>query len=242
MRHVGATRINAGLSRDFVSSLNQKAPLLLSRTSGALTAQQTLVARTTARAKAWVLWEPPPARQCEWRLRATCAVAVCATLTAVLFAWLRRGGGGGGGGAADDRGDALVSVALDTAGDGGDATEATTVMVQEGVDAPAVPVLVAGPAVKAPAAPGAPVGEPLRVVGPDGTRQFACRYCSYMSPRSWNLKAHERIHTGERPFGCRYCDYTYVRACERGSRVCCAPSVVDVPRCVLSQPAHTFRC
>lgn len=40
-----------------------------------------------------------------------------------------------------------------------------------------------------------------------------CRFCCYTSVSRWNMKTHERIHTGERPFVCGQCSRAFSDKC-----------------------------
>ena len=47
-------------------------------------------------------------------------------------------------------------------------------------------------------------GQKKKTIG-NAKRPFMCKHCSKCFRRAWELKRHNRTHTGERPFKCNYC-------------------------------------
>lgn len=41
---------------------------------------------------------------------------------------------------------------------------------------------------------------------------FKCQFCEKIFKRPWNLKLHQRTHTGYRPFVCRICQKKFIQA------------------------------
>lgn len=45
-------------------------------------------------------------------------------------------------------------------------------------------------------------------------KRHTCSFCSYAAKTAWEIRVHERTHTGEKPYKCSYCDY---RAAQQGN-------------------------